>query len=125
MRRLTSSPKKALRARAGFTLAELLVALMVFSVGALAMTATAANVITLMTASKNRTQAADVAEARFEKMRAQACASHTSDSTVTEGVAESWQTVSLARADDVTVRVRFMSNRRQNTRIYRSFLSCP
>jgi prepilin-type N-terminal cleavage/methylation domain-containing protein len=125
MRRLTSSPKKALRARAGFTLAELLVALMVFSVGALAMTATAANVITLMTASKNRTQAADVAEARFEKMRAQACASHTSDSTVTEGVAESWQTVSLARADDVTVRVRFMSNRRQKTRIYRSFLSCP
>jgi hypothetical protein len=78
-----------------------------------------------MTASKNRTQAADVAEARFEKMRAQACASHTSDSTVTEGVAESWQTVSLARADDVTVRVRFMSNRRQKTRIYRSFLSCP
>ena len=40
MRRLTSSRKKTLRARAGFTLAELLVALMVFSVGALAMTAT-------------------------------------------------------------------------------------
>jgi prepilin-type N-terminal cleavage/methylation domain-containing protein len=125
MRRLTSSRKKDLRARAGFTLAELLVALMVFSVGALAMTATAANVLTLMTASKNRTQAAEVAEARFEKMRAQACASHTSDSAVTRGVAESWQVVSLSRADDVTVRVRFMSNRRQQTRIYRSFLSCP
>jgi hypothetical protein len=98
---------------------------MIFSVGALAMTATSANIITMMTASKNRTTAADVAEARLEKMRGQGCSTHTTDSTKTRGVSESWKTVKLARADDVTVQVRFMSNRRIQTRVYRSFLPCP
>ncbi|MFL5615765.1 MAG: prepilin-type N-terminal cleavage/methylation domain-containing protein [Gemmatimonadaceae bacterium] len=125
MRRLTNSGRPGFRARAGFTLAELLVALMIFSVGALAMTATSANIITMMTASKNRTTAADVAEARLEKMRGQGCSTHTTDSTTTRGVFESWKTVKLARADDVTVQVRFMSNRRLQTRVYRSFLPCP
>lgn len=97
---------------------------MIFSVGALAMTATSANVITMITGSKNRTIAADVAQARFERMRSQPCSSHTSDSTTTRGVKESWQTVSLTRADDVTVRVTFISNRRTETRVYRSFLPC-
>lgn len=125
MRRLTTSRRPRARARAGFMLAELLVALMIFSVGALAMTATSANIITLMTASKNRTTAADVAAARLERMRGQGCSTHTTDSTTTRGVAESWQTVKLTRADDVTVRVRFMSNRHLQTRVYRSFLPCP
>jgi type II secretion system protein I len=124
MPRLTPSRKNALRARAGFTLAELLVALMIFSVGALAMVATSANIITLMTASKNRTLAADVAQARFERLRGLPCTAHTSDSTTANGVAVSWQVVNLVHADDVTVKVRFVSNRRQQTRIYRSFLPC-
>jgi len=124
MRRLTNHLVKGLRARRGFTLAELLVALMVFSVGALAMVATSANVMTLITASKNRTVAADVAQARFERMRSQPCAAHTTDSTTTRGVAESWRTVNLTRADDVTVTVRFSSNRRLQTRTYRTFLPC-
>ena len=111
-------------ARTGFTLAELLVALMVFSVGALAMAATSANVMTLITASKNRTLAAAAAEARFERMRSQPCSAHSSDSTITGGIGEAWQVVSLARADDVTVRVSFVANRRTQTRIYRSFLPC-
>ena len=124
MRSMTSPPSKRARARAGFTLAELLVALMIFSVGALAMVATASNVITMMTASKNRTTAADVAQARIERMRSQPCSLHSSDSTTTRGVAESWQVVNLTRADDVTVRVTFASNRRMQTRIYRTFLPC-
>ena len=124
MRRLTSAPRHGARARAGFTLVELLVALMVFSVGALAMVATASNVMTLITASKNRTLAAAVAEARFERLRSQPCSAHHTDSTTSRGIAESWQVVNLARADDVTVRVTFISNRSQQTRIYRSFITC-
>jgi Tfp pilus assembly protein PilV len=97
---------------------------MIFAVGALAMVSTSANVMTLITASKNRNLAAAVAEARFERMRSQPCSAHTSDSSTTRGVSESWQVVSLTRADDVTVRVTFISNRRLQTKIYRSFLPC-
>ena len=112
------------RARSGFTLAELLVALMIFTVGALAMVATSANVMTLITASKNRTLAAAVAEASFERMRSQPCSTHLSDSTTTRGVGVNTTVVPLVRADDVTVRVSFISNRRVATRVYRSFLPC-
>lgn len=112
------------RARRGWTLVELLVALMVFSVGALAMVATSANVITLSTGSKNRSLAASLAAARFELMRSQPCAAHTSDSLKSNGINQSWQVVKLTRADDVTVRVTFVANRRSQTRIYRSFITC-
>ena len=124
MRRHTNAAQPRPRARRGFTLAELLVALMVFSVGALAMVATSANVMTLITASKNRALAAAVASSRFERMRAIPCSAHTSDSTTTRGISEKWTVTKLAKADDVTVRVSFVANRRTQSRIYRSFLVC-
>ena len=124
MRRHTNPAPSRLRARRGFTLAELLVALMVFSVGALAMVATSANVMTLITASKNRAIAASVASSRFERMRAVPCSAHRTDSATTRGVTEAWQVTKLAKADDVTVRVTFVANHRTQTRIYRSFLVC-
>ena len=124
MRRHPNTPHSQPRARRGFTLAELLVALMVFSVGALAMVATSANVITLITASKNRALAAAVASSRFERMRAVPCTAHTTDSSTTGGIKEVWQTTKLAKADDVTVKVTFVANRRTQSRIYRSFLVC-
>ena len=124
MRRPTLHVQSRLHARAGFTLAELLVALMVFSIGALAMVATSANVMTLITSSKNRAIAASVAASRFERMRSQPCSAHQTDSASARGVSEAWQVVKLAKADDVTVRVSFVANHRTQSRIYRSFLIC-
>ena len=124
MRRPTQHVQSRLRPRPGFTLAELLVALMVFSVGALAMVATSANVMTLITSSKNRALAAEVAASRFERMRSQPCSAHQTDSASTRGITEAWQVVKLAKADDVTVRVSFVANHRTQSRIYRSFLQC-
>jgi prepilin-type N-terminal cleavage/methylation domain-containing protein len=123
-KRPTLRMQAAAQTRRGFTLVELIVSLMVFGIGALAMVATSANVITLMTASKNRTLAAEVASAQFEKMRSQGCSAHTSDSTKISGISESWAVTKLAKMDDVTVRVTFLANRRTQTRVYRSFMSC-
>ena len=124
MRRPTNAVQSQPRPRRGFTLAELLVALMVFSVGALAMVATSANVMTLISSSKNRAIAASVAASRFERMRSQPCSAHRTDSASTRGVNEAWQVVKLAKADDVTVRVSFIANHGTQSRIYRSFLVC-
>jgi len=121
---LEPNKRRRTRARRGWTLVELLVALMVFSVGALAMVATSANVLTLTTAAKNRSLAASLASAQFERMRSQSCSAHTSDSTKSNGINQSWQVVKLTRADDVTVRVTFIANRRSQTRVYRSFITC-
>jgi type II secretion system protein I len=118
------SLRLAPRARAGFTLVELIVALMIFTIGALAMVATSANVMTLITSSKNRTLAAAVAESRFEVLRSQPCSAHKSDSTTSRGVGVNWTVFPLATGDDVTVRVSFVSNRRLATRAYQSFLPC-
>src|SRR5690348_7343273 len=94
------------KTRQGFTIVELIVALVIFSVGALALVGTSARVVTTLASAQARTVAASVAANRFERMRAVSCASHRSDSAVTRGINERWTVVPLSRADDVTVVLR-------------------
>src|SRR5205814_1725482 len=47
-----------------------------------------------------------------------------SAAAVSRGISEAWTLDHLARADDVTVNVTFLSNRRQRTETFRSFLPC-
>ena len=112
------------RARRGFTVVELIVAIMIFSVGALAMASTAAHVMTMMTSAQSRTIAAAVAENRIERLRVLPCAAQTSDSTTTRGVSERWTVVPGSRADDVTVRVVFTADHQAKAQVYRTFLPC-
>ncbi len=111
--------------RAGFTLVELMVALMVFVVGVLAVTGSSTVVMTMVGGSQRRTIAAAVAESRFERLRAVPCAAHADGAATTRGVRETWQVVPLARADDVTVRTTFASSRgRVTTQSYRTYIPC-
>jgi len=112
------------RSERGFTLAELMVAVVIFSVGLLAMAGTAAVIMTTLTSTQSRTIAAGVAESRFERIRTTTCASRTSGSATTRGIAEVWTLDHLARADDVTVSVTFLSNHRPRTETFRSFMLC-
>lgn len=110
--------------RRGYTIVELLVAVMIFSVGLLAMAGTASVVMSTLTSTQSRTIAASVAESRFERMRATPCVNRAAGSAVSRGIAETWSLDRLARADDVTVNVRFLSSHRQRTETFRSFLPC-
>jgi prepilin-type N-terminal cleavage/methylation domain-containing protein len=112
------------RARPGFTVVELIVAIMIFSVGALAMAGTAARVMTMLTSAQTRTIAAGVAEARFEQLRGTPCSAQTSGSATTRGISEQWTIVKLSRADDVTVVVSFTADHRSKTAAYRSWFPC-
>ncbi|HEV2671324.1 MAG TPA: prepilin-type N-terminal cleavage/methylation domain-containing protein [Gemmatimonadales bacterium] len=121
MRRLV---RRSRRSQHGYTIVELLVAIMIFSVGLLAMAGTASLIMTMMGGSKTRTVAAVVAESRFELMRTQTCASHVAGTAVTRGVREDWTVTPLARADDVTVTITLVNRHRLRTQTFRSYLPC-
>ena len=113
------------RSERGFTIAELMVAVVIFSVGLLAMAGTAGVIVTTLTSTQSRTIAAGVAESRFERIRTTACASRASGSATTRGIAETWTLSHLPRAeDDVTVSVSFLSNHQSRTEMFRSILPC-
>jgi type II secretion system protein I len=107
----------------GYTIIEMLVAIMIFSIGLLAMAGTASLIMATIAGSRTRSVAAAVAESRFDRLRSQSCAAHASGSAVTRGVREDWSVQPLARADDVTV-VITMKHRRTRTQAFRSYIQC-
>jgi prepilin-type N-terminal cleavage/methylation domain-containing protein len=112
------------RSERGYTIIELLVAVMIFSVGLLGMAGTASVIMSTVTSTKSRTIAASVAESRFERMRATACVSRAGGSAVSRGISETWTLNRLTRADEVTVNVSFLSSHRKRTETFRSYLPC-
>ena len=115
----------AVRRRSGFTLVELMVAMMVFVIGVLAVASSSTVVMTMVGGSQRRTIAAVVAESRFERLRSVSCAAHASGNTTTRGVSEKWMVVPLAAADDVTVQVTFASSGgRVTSQTYRTYIPC-
>ena len=115
----------ASHSRSGFTLIELMVALMVFVVGVLAVASSSTVVMTMIGGSQRRTIAAVVAESRVERLRAMSCTAHANGNTTTRGVRETWTVVPLINADDVTVVITFPSSGgRMTTQTYRTYIPC-
>jgi Tfp pilus assembly protein PilV len=102
----------------------MLVAIMLFTIGLLAMAGTASLVTVALAGSRTRSVAAAVAESRFDWLRAQTCSAHTGGTAVTRGVREDWRVQPLARADDVTVVVTIVSNRRTRTQSFSTYIPC-
>ncbi len=113
-----------MKREAGYTIIELLVAVLIFTVGLLAMASTASVIMVTMASSQTRTIGSAVAEARFERLRSQPCSVHASGTAVTRGVREDWSRVPLARADDVTVVITLLVSHRVRTQTFRSYLPC-
>ena len=111
--------------RAGFTLVELLVALMVFAVGMLGLAATAGSVTRMMGGAKRQTIAATVAQSRLEKLRSSPCASITSGSETVRGVTNTWTVTAVSRGVTIKDSVSFPSSRgTTRSKVYRTTLSC-
>jgi len=88
MPRMPRSP--VLVARRGFTLVELVVSMVIITVGVLALVSTSAGVLQQMRSGHQSTLAATVAQSRMETIRSLQCASAASGSATTRGMNETW-----------------------------------
>ena len=99
-----------LPARSGFTLLEVLVALVILGVGILGLSANAALVARLIGDGSRLTLAATVATSRLEQIRALPCASAMSGTATTRGIEERWTVAPIgaaARALEVEIAVTY------------------
>lgn len=112
-------------ARAGFTLVELLVAMIIFAVGMLGLAATAGSVTRMMGGAKRQTIAAQVAQSRIERLRAAPCTSLTSGTETVRGIKNIWTVQAVTRGVNVTDSVVFANSRGgTKTRVYKTSFSC-
>jgi prepilin-type N-terminal cleavage/methylation domain-containing protein len=84
----------------GFTLLEVLVALVILGTGILGLAANAAMVSRLIGDGSRLTVAATVATARLEQLRALPCASVAPGTAVTRGIEERWSATPMGPAGE-------------------------
>jgi prepilin-type N-terminal cleavage/methylation domain-containing protein len=119
-------------ARAGFTLAEIIVAIVILTIGLLAMASTSGAVARQMTGARRQTIAATIAQSRFDSLTSVRCASLaplsgtssmvTSGSSTRSGVVESWSVTDGDDVKNITVNITFPG--RPTPLVYRSILPC-
>ena len=83
-------PCRRLRATGGFTVIEILVALVVFTVGVLALAGSAARVTRVMTSGRRDLAAAAWASARIESLHGRGCQAVVSGEESREGMTFRW-----------------------------------
>jgi prepilin-type N-terminal cleavage/methylation domain-containing protein len=120
--------------RSGFTVMELLVAVVILSIGLLGLAATSGTVMKLIGGGSQQTVAANVALARFERMRGLSCGRIASGSAINRNVQESWQVapvgpVAAPTAMDVRLTITYSTSMRRGgsssrTQTYRSQIVC-
>ena len=123
-RHRTARIRASRRNRKGFTLVELMVAMMLFSVGLLALASTSAVVVRQMGDAGNMSIAAAAASARIEQLRAASCTTAQKDSAIGRGVAVSWIVTPMTRSAQIDVAVRYNTRQGPRTQSYRSMQPC-
>ncbi len=119
--------RKRPRARAGFTIVEVVVAVMILSVGVLGLAGAAAIVTRMMGSSEMLSDASTVAAARFETLRGRRCPI-TSGAASGSGITERWTVAQLGntgyRMYEVVDSVRYVSRDGYRSQSYRSVVQC-
>jgi prepilin-type N-terminal cleavage/methylation domain-containing protein len=112
--------------REGFTLVELMVAVLILGVGLLGLLSTSAIVARMVGKAGRQAVAVAVAETRFEKLRSSNCASLAAGSGATrDGIYESWRVQRVSRAVIVTDSVRYVDRGVSKAHVFQSVIPCP
>jgi prepilin-type N-terminal cleavage/methylation domain-containing protein len=112
--------------RDGFTLVELMVAVLVLSVGLLGLLSTSAVVARMVGKAGRQAVAASVAETRFEKLRSSDCSALAAGSaSARAGIQESWRVQRVARAVIITDSVHYVDRGVSKSHVFQSVIPCP
>ncbi|HEU4563719.1 MAG TPA: prepilin-type N-terminal cleavage/methylation domain-containing protein [Gemmatimonadaceae bacterium] len=119
-------------ARRGFTIVEVIAAVVILGVGVLGLAGTAAVVTRLMSQGDQQTTAAVVAQRRFERLRATRCPAGSplvSGTASANGMSERWTVVRQVgvqglRLFEVTDSVSYKTSNGARGHLYRSIVEC-
>jgi type IV pilus assembly protein PilV len=110
--------------RSGFSIVELLVAVVILAIGVLALAGTSAIVLRQMTGARTQTNASQIASSRIEYMSGMDCAGlAASGSSTTPGVTESW-TVKAADNGTIQAEVSVTIRGRTSPEVFRTVIAC-
>lgn len=110
--------------RRGFSLVEVMLAVVILTVGILALAGTSARVVKLISQGGRMGGSSLVAEGRFEILRATACASLASGSTVEGPYTIRWTVTTTGNLRAVGVTVSYVAGGTTRTDSYSTTLSC-
>lgn len=122
---MTETHAAVTRRSEGFTIVEVMIAMLVLSLGVLAMVGTATMVQRQMGSAQQQSLAAFTAQGRFEQLRSVNCQSITAGSGTSRSVSEVWAKKDTARAVILTDTVTYTTHYGQRFQVYRTIVPCP
>ena len=118
-------PRRRLRARHGFTVIEMIIAIMVMSIGIMGLAGTARYVAMQMGNANNQTVAATFATKVADSLSARRCAAIVGGTQTKRGVTITWTVADSSRTKWVTEQVQYKTKSGPKTLNYLTVIQCP
>jgi prepilin-type N-terminal cleavage/methylation domain-containing protein len=109
----------------GFSLAEVMIAMVILTVGVLGIAASSAAITRMSTEGGTSGGAAAVAASRIEVLNATPCATIPSTGSATTGrFTEAWRVTATGLLREIEVAVSYSTGRKTRTSTYTAYISC-